>query len=42
MPSFYSDGLEFNYATRGLETNTFFFQHGIGGNLAQPFRFLIR
>ena len=42
MPSFYSDGLEFNYATRGLGTNTFFFQHGIGGNLAQPFRFLIR
>jgi pimeloyl-ACP methyl ester carboxylesterase len=40
MPSFYSDGLQFNYATRGLGTSTFFFQHGIGGTLAQPFRFL--
>src|SRR5258708_3113173 len=42
MASFYSDGLQFNYATRGLGANTFFFQHGIGGTLAQPFRFLLR
>jgi pimeloyl-ACP methyl ester carboxylesterase len=41
MASFYSDGLQFNYATRGLGTNTFFFQHGIGGTLAQPLRFLL-
>jgi pimeloyl-ACP methyl ester carboxylesterase len=41
MASFYSDGLHFNYATRGLGTNTFFFQHGIGGTLAQPLRFLL-
>ena len=41
MPSFFSDGLPFNYATRGVGTKTFFFQHGIGGSLAQPFRFLI-
>ena len=40
MTSFYSDGLQFNYATRGAGRNTFFFQHGIGGTLAQPFRFL--
>src|SRR5262249_41358445 len=42
MASFYSDKLRFNYATRGSGTTTFFFQHGIGGTLAQPFRFLIR
>ena len=42
MPSFYSDGLRFNYAIRGEGTHTFFFQHGIGGAIAQPFRFLIR
>jgi pimeloyl-ACP methyl ester carboxylesterase len=42
MASFYSDGLQFSYATRGLGANTFFFQHGIGGTLAQPFRFLLR
>jgi pimeloyl-ACP methyl ester carboxylesterase len=41
MASFYSDGLQFNYAIRGLGANTFFFQHGIGGTLAQPFRFLL-
>ena len=41
MASFYSDELQFNYATRGLGTHTFIFQHGIGGTLAQPFRFLI-
>ncbi|HYY29964.1 MAG TPA: alpha/beta hydrolase [Chthoniobacterales bacterium] len=41
MASFYRDGLQFNYATRGLGTNTLIFQHGIGGTLAQPFRFLI-
>jgi pimeloyl-ACP methyl ester carboxylesterase len=40
MTSFYSDGLEFNYATRGPGPNTFFFQHGIGGTHAQPLRFL--
>lgn len=42
MPSFYSDGLPFNYATRGVGTHTFIFQHGIGGTIAQPFRFLVR
>jgi pimeloyl-ACP methyl ester carboxylesterase len=42
VPAFHLDGLQFNYATRGLGTRTFFFQHGIGGTLAQPFRFLIR
>ena len=42
MPSFYSDGLQFNYAIRGEGTHTFFFQHGIGGTIAQPFRFLVR
>jgi pimeloyl-ACP methyl ester carboxylesterase len=42
MASFYSNGLQFSYATRGLGANTFFFQHGIGGTLAQPFRFLLR
>lgn len=41
MPSFYSDGLQFNYAVRGHGTHTFFFQHGIGGTIAQPLRFLI-
>jgi pimeloyl-ACP methyl ester carboxylesterase len=41
MASFYSDELQFNYATRGLGTHTFIFQHGLGGTLAQPFRFLI-
>jgi pimeloyl-ACP methyl ester carboxylesterase len=41
MASFYSDGLQFNYVTRGLGTNAFFFQHGIGGALAQPLRFLL-
>lgn len=40
MASFYSDGLQFNYATRGPGPNTFFFQHGIGGTHAQPLRFL--
>ena len=40
MASFYSDGLHFNYATRGLGPSTFFFQHGIGGTHAQPLRFL--
>ena len=40
MSSFYSDGLHFNYATRGLGPSTFFFQHGIGGTHAQPLRFL--
>jgi pimeloyl-ACP methyl ester carboxylesterase len=42
MPSFYSDGLQFNYGIRGEGTHTFFFQHGIGGTIAQPFRFLVR
>jgi pimeloyl-ACP methyl ester carboxylesterase len=41
MASFYSDGLEFNYATRGVGPHTLFFQHGIGGSLAQPLRFLL-
>ncbi len=41
MTSFHSDGLQFNYAVRGLGTNAFFFQHGIGGALAQPLRFLL-
>jgi pimeloyl-ACP methyl ester carboxylesterase len=41
MPSFYSDGIHFNYAIRGQGSHTFFFQHGIGGAIAQPFRFLI-
>jgi pimeloyl-ACP methyl ester carboxylesterase len=41
MASFYSDGLQFNYVVRGLGTNAFFFQHGIGGALAQPLRFLL-
>ena len=41
MASFYSEKLHFNYATRGSGTTTFLFQHGIGGSLAQPFRFLI-
>src|SRR5437016_13440513 len=41
MTSFYSDGLQFNDATRGLGRNAFFFQHGIGGALAQPLRFLL-
>jgi pimeloyl-ACP methyl ester carboxylesterase len=42
MASFFSDGLQFNYSTREPGANTFFFQHGIGGTLAQPFRFLTR
>jgi len=42
VASFYTDTLRFNYATRGSGTTTFFFQHGLGGTLAQPFRFLIR
>jgi pimeloyl-ACP methyl ester carboxylesterase len=41
MALFQSDGIEFNYATRGSGSNTLFFQHGIGGTLAQPFRFLL-
>jgi len=41
MPSFYSDGLQFNYAIRGEGAYTFFFQHGIGGAIAQPLRFLL-
>ena len=40
MLSFYLDGLQFNYATRGTGPHTFLFQHGIGGTIAQPFRFL--
>jgi pimeloyl-ACP methyl ester carboxylesterase len=40
MASFYSDGLQFNYAARGPGPNTFVFQHGIGGTHAQPLRFL--
>jgi pimeloyl-ACP methyl ester carboxylesterase len=40
MASFYSDGLQFYYATRGPGPNTFFFQHGIGGTHVQPLRFL--
>jgi len=40
MASFYSDGLQFDHATRGPGPNTFFFQHGIGGTHAQPLRFL--
>jgi len=40
MASFYSDGLQFDHATRGPGPNTFFFQHGIGGTYAQPLRFL--
>jgi pimeloyl-ACP methyl ester carboxylesterase len=42
MASFYSaDGLQFNYSIRGRGRNAFFFQHGIGGALAQPLRFLV-
>jgi pimeloyl-ACP methyl ester carboxylesterase len=40
VASFYSDGLQFYYATRGPGPNTFFFQHGIGGTHVQPLRFL--
>jgi pimeloyl-ACP methyl ester carboxylesterase len=40
MASFYSDGLQFNYATRGPGPSTFFFQHGFGGTHAQTLRFL--
>jgi pimeloyl-ACP methyl ester carboxylesterase len=40
MASFVSDGLHFNYAIRGVGPNAFLFQHGIGGTLAQPLRFL--
>src|SRR6516164_3164749 len=40
MSVFYSDGVKFNYATRGPGPDTFFFQHGIGGSHAQPLRFL--
>src|SRR5271165_6203503 len=40
MASFYSDGLQFTYATRGLGPSTFFFQHGIGGTHAQPLRLI--
>ena len=40
MASFYSDGLQFHYATRGPGPDTFFFQHGIGGSHVQPLRFL--
>jgi pimeloyl-ACP methyl ester carboxylesterase len=41
MASFDSDGLQFNYAVRGVGANAFVFQHGIGGTLAQPLRFLL-
>ena len=41
MASFDSDGLHFNYAVRGVGPNAFLFQHGIGGTLAQPLRFLL-
>jgi len=40
MASFYLDGLQFHYATRGPGPDTFFFQHGIGGSHVQPLRFL--
>jgi pimeloyl-ACP methyl ester carboxylesterase len=40
MASFYSDSLQFHYATRGPGPDTFFFQHGIGGSHVQPLRFL--
>ena len=40
MDSFYLDGLQFHYATRGPGPDTFFFQHGIGGSHVQPLRFL--
>jgi len=40
MASFYSDGLQFHYATRGAGPETFLFQHGIGGSHLQPLRFL--
>jgi pimeloyl-ACP methyl ester carboxylesterase len=40
MASFYSDGLQFHYGTRGPGPDTFFFQHGIGGSHVQPLRFL--
>jgi pimeloyl-ACP methyl ester carboxylesterase len=40
MAWFCSDDLQFHYATRGPGPETFFFQHGIGGTLAQPLRFL--
>ena len=40
MAFFISDGLRFEYTSRGLGTTTFFFQHGIGGTQAQPLRFL--
>ena len=40
MAVFYSDGAQFNYATRWPGPDTFFFQHGIGGSQAQPLRFL--
>jgi pimeloyl-ACP methyl ester carboxylesterase len=42
MAWFCSDNLRFNYATRGSGPKTFFFQHGIGGTLVQPLRFLQR
>jgi pimeloyl-ACP methyl ester carboxylesterase len=41
MASFDSDGLHFNYAVRGVGPNALLFQHGIGGTLAQPLRFLL-
>ena len=40
MASFYSDGLQFHYATRAAGPETFLFQHGIGGSHLQPLRFL--
>ena len=40
MAFFISDGLRFEYTSRGLGAKTFFFQHGIGGTQAQPLRFL--
>jgi pimeloyl-ACP methyl ester carboxylesterase len=40
MACFISDGLRFEYTSRGLGAKPFFFQHGIGGTQAQPLRFL--
>jgi len=39
MHCFISDGLRFEYTSRGLGATPFFFQHGIGGTQAQPLRF---
>jgi pimeloyl-ACP methyl ester carboxylesterase len=41
MPSFSRDGITFEYRDSGNSTTPFFFQHGLGADVAQPFSLFV-